>query len=154
MAKQERTRKSLPQNKAKSYQDMTETIEPWVELDEQELRVFNAVIDSRERETWSDSDIELATKLARFSVEADRLWALYKEEGPTILNQRGTLVENPVLRAHTSMINTAKSLRATLGISASQRGISGHKQAKRNQQDRKAKRKLASVDSLLAKPKK
>ena len=153
MAKQERTRKSLAQNKAKSYRAATETIQPWDKLDQAELRVFNALIASRETETWSDADIEVVTRLARITVEMDALWEQYKTEGPVIENNRGTPVENPVLRAHNSITQIYKMLRSSLGLTASQRGISGHKQAKRNQQDQKAKRKLASVDNLIAKPK-
>ena len=138
MAKQERTRKSAPQNKVKSYEAAKIRIEPWVELDEAELRVFDAVINAREKETWADADVEAATKLARVAVELDALWEDYKETGPVIINKRGTPVPNPVLTAHGNLMGTYRQLRLALGLTANQRGISGSKQGKRNLQDAQA----------------
>lgn len=140
MSAQTRTRKSAPQNRAKSFSDAANTIEPWHKLNKTETRAFNALIDSREVDTWLDADIEMATRLSKLMVYMDSLWAQCMEEGPTFYNEKGTLCENPIFRTHNTLTQNYKTLKAALGLSASQRGVAGNKQAKRNQQDAAAKK--------------
>ena len=156
MAKQQRTRKSAPQNKAKSFQDALVTIDPWSDLDEEESRVFQAIINSREKDTWVDIDVERATKLARVSVQMDREWDMLQEEGTQVLSDKGWPATNPRIGTYSQMAGIYQKMHTALGLSASQRGIAGHKQAGRNQQDSKAIKSAQETRpgglSLLAKP--
>lgn len=155
MAKQERTRKSSPQNRVKSFSEANEVIEPWFELNEEERRIFDGYISSREKDTWLEADIECLTKLAKIAVEMDLVWKLYKENGPISFSQRGMPVASPYLATHGQLSSNYKALRTALGLSASQRGVSGNKQVKRNQQDSAASKVMSNeskITSLIAKP--
>jgi len=156
MAKQERTRKSAPQNKVKSYKSAQTVIEPWVELNDAERRIFDGYLGSREVETWSDADIEALTKLAKVAVEMDVCWADIQREGRTIFTEKGWPAANPQLSVYSQLSGIYTKQRTALGLTASQRGISGNKQAGRNQQDAKAKKTVKGsadkISSLLARP--
>src|SRR6056300_1023735 len=135
MAKQERPRKSAPQNVAKSFADANLVINPSYELDEAERKRFDAIIDSRERNSWVPADVETAAHLAIIEVERDRTRKMYREEGPKIVDHNGKEMINPTFKVYCDLDTQANRTRRDLGLSASQRGISGHRQAKRNQQD-------------------
>ena len=152
MAKQERTRKSAPQNRVKSFVTSNEPIYPSMPLDFDEQIRFDAIIDSRERDTWVPNDVAVATHLAQIEVERERVRAQYMEEGHTIKDRGGKSLINPLFTAYNTLFNQAQHIRKDLGLSASQKGISGHKQKKRNQQDVQAAEKIASIGSLIARP--
>jgi hypothetical protein len=149
MSKQERTRKSSPQNRVKSFQEALVEVEPTSELDIDERERFDAIIASRERSTWTPADINTATHLAQIEVERDRTREAYQEIGVSIEDHNGKPVVNPLFTVYNYLYTQANRTRRDLGLSASQRAISGHKQAKRNQQDSAAKSKISS---LIARP--
>ena len=156
MAKQIRNRKSAPQNKVKSAQLESGVIQPWHPLSPEETRNFNALIDSREEDSWLDSDIEAATRLAKVCVEMDTLWREYQEEGSLIYTDKGWPAPNPKINLYNQMAGVYQKLRTSLGLTASQRGVSGVKQAGRNKQDAKGKKlekDTTKITSLLARPK-
>jgi len=152
MAAAIRPKKSNPANRAKSYASVCAKVLPIVDLSPIEMARFNMLVEAREAETWTDSDLDLVTKAAQVSVELDRLWIEYKKEGPMIDTESGSKVKNPILRCYESLSTLYKSQRTSLGLNASQRGISGHKQKGRNEQDTNARKKLSSIGSLIARP--
>ena len=152
MAKQERTRKSAPQNLVKSFDAAVEEVSPSLELDFDELSRFDEIIASRERSTWTLADIATATHLAQCEIERDRVRASYMEVGHTIVDHNGKTLVNPMFSAYNVLFGQANKIRRDLGLTASQRSISGHKQAKRNQQDAAAASKIASLSTLIARP--
>ena len=95
MSKQERNRKSLPQNKVKSFRDANETLEPTSDLDYDELESFNELIGSREHSTWLPADLHSATELAKSIVERDRLREQYMAEGQFVRNRFDDEVPSP-----------------------------------------------------------
>ena len=147
MAKQERTKKSSVQNKVKSFLSASEEILPSTGLDCDELERFDAIIASRERETWTPADRNMATKLAELEVEWHREREVLRDEG-TVIGEKA----NPRVKVCEGIFTQINRMRRDLGLSASQRAISGHKQAKRNQQDHAAAEKIASIGSLIARP--
>lgn len=152
MAKQDRTRKSAPQNKAKSFVTANERIPPSSELDSDELVQFDAIIDSREFDTWLPADVATATHLARTEVERDRTKAEYLAEGKKIEDHNGKQIVNPLFTVYSALDTIANRTRRDLGLSASQRGVAGNRQKKRNEKDAEAKSTLATVSSLIARP--
>lgn len=104
------------------------------ELNRDGMRYFRHVIDSRERSTWTDYDISIASDLAMLwqdLMELERMYAA--DPRPMVLNVRnGLMVENPTKKA---MRDVRVDIRATgdkLGLSASQRALTGRKQTQRN----------------------
>ena len=148
MAKQERQKRSTVSNQVAAVLKLAERLDPPFPLGDAELEVFYGVVASRERETWSAHDLRQAAKLARLEVQHEQEQLLYLAEGTLVHNERGTQIENPRGRACATIQNTIKSLSSSLGLTASQRGVAGEKQAKRNefetvQQNTKAKGLLA-----------
>lgn len=152
MSKQERTRKSAPQNRVKSFSEALEVVEPSSELNIAELERFNAIIDSRERSTWTPADIATATHLAQVEIERDQTRDAYMVEGAAIENNMGKPIVNPLFTVYNTLFTQANRIRRDLGLSASQRSISGHKQKKRNLQDSNAAAKVSSMSALIARP--
>jgi hypothetical protein len=151
MSKQDRNRKSAPHNRVKSFVDAEKEILPSSELNSDELVIFRAIIDSRETSTWTAHDIRQATTLAKDEAELVELREGYKAMGVYLEDHNGKPILNPLFTAYNTKYGQTKVARRDLGLSASQRSISGHKQAKRNQQDREAKATASNVSSLLAK---
>ena len=114
-----------------------------LELTRQETVVFDRIIASREYDTWLDTDLEVAAKLAQISTHMSFLWDEYMNTGEQAPFDRYNKLFTPYQRMHNM-----------LGISASQRPSIGRKvdQMPRNQKQAAAKRRAASVTSLIAKP--
>ena len=74
------------------------------------------------------------------------------EEGPTQRNDRGTQIANPKQSAMNQNQSTIQSLTRTLGIAASQRGISQTSTAASKAAEKTAKQaiEVASKSDLLA----
>lgn len=152
MAKQDRQRKSAPHNRAKSFSDAVRVISAPIPLDDAELERFDAVIVSRERDTWSPSDVFAAARMAQIEVEAESLRRMYLAEGQVIEDAGGKRVINPAFSAHQQLLAQLDKHRRTLGLTASQKGVSGSRNAKRNQQDRQAAEKVSSLQGLINTP--
>ena len=133
MAKQERQKRSTVSNQVAAIADLSDKLEPPFPLGEDELIVFYGVVASREKSTWNAHDLRQAAKCARLEVQYEAEYAIYVAEGTVLTNEKGTPVENPRGRACGTIHNKIKSITTQLGLSASQRGISGEKQAKRNE---------------------
>jgi len=72
-------------------------------------------------------------------------------DGLTLVNERGTTHAHPLLSASMTMSNTIQALSRTLGLSASQRAITGEHQAGRNKAEQAARKVLekAAADDLI-----
>ncbi len=73
-----------------------------------------------------------------------------------IHTDKGWPQPNPKISLYNQMAGVYQKLRTSLGLTASQRGVSGMKQAGRNQQDAKGKKTPSDpnkIASLLARPK-
>ena len=149
MAKQERQKKSTVANQVKAAADLSKSVCAPIEMTEYQLAVFDGIVASRERETWSDHDLRQAAKLAKLEVQFETEWDRLLEEGVVITNERGTEIENPRNRVCMTMQNTIKSLGSALGLTASQRGIAAGKQQKRNEQEINASRSAEKASSGL-----
>jgi hypothetical protein len=126
--------------------------QPTESLDERELDYFNRIVQSREVTTWSPHDLALATDLALTQVQYLDAMHAVKTQGRTMLNDRGTPVVNPETGALNQLSGAVRAFTATLGLSASQRGVAGAKQTSRNQAEQQARAVIAraSEDDLLA----
>jgi P27 family predicted phage terminase small subunit len=151
MARQERTKKSTVANSVKTMESATKIYEPPFPLKPNEAEYFKWIVTAREHETWSDNDRLIAANLCKTYAAIDQLWADINVEGYVVENQRGTPVANPKVAALNSMTSAMQSLNKTLGLSASQRGLSGSKQASRNSAEQQARQVIQKVaeDELI-----
>lgn len=152
MSKQLRSKKSTVANTVATFNEIQTLPQPTESLDERELDYFNRIVQSREVTTWSPHDLALATDLALTQVQYLDAMHAVKTQGRTMLNDRGTPVVNPETGALNQLSGAVRAFTATLGLSASQRGVAGAKQTSRNQAEQQARAVIAraSEDDLLA----
>lgn len=152
MATRKRTMKNTIAGQLETFEMISAKIEPVYKLDGDELRYFNYVVTSRETSTWNDNHRMLATNLAVTYAQLDEANMEIAEKGLMVKNDRGTPVCNPAITAKSSLSATVLQLNKSLGLSASQMGMSGKPQQARNEADANARAILskASEDSLLA----
>lgn len=156
------TIKRARSNSVSGVVSMTQAIiaanqEPTEPLNEVELKAFRRILQSREADSWSAHDIGLATQCAQQMVLASEYTARLKLEGPVIQwttpNGNVRPAANPMLLARSNAFSTVANLTKLLGLSASQKGLSGAPQAKRNLADRQARdalaRAAAEADDLI-----
>lgn len=106
-------------------------------LEDNAYRHFEEVITQRERETWTRHDISKATQLAQVMDRLDQALHESLEEDFTVVSPTGQEKAHPIFEVISKLTGTAARIEHDLGLSASQRGISGNKQAGRNEADRK-----------------
>ena len=147
-----RTMKNTTEALVKQFQTAADVLQPSAELSDVEMIHFNRITSSREVDTWSPHDLSIATQLARTVRRFDELQAELDGEGLTIVNERGNRMAHPLLSASMTMSGTIQALSRTLGLSASQRALTGDNQRQRNSAEAEAKKvlKRASEDDLLA----
>ena len=153
MATQLRSKTSTVANQVRTYASVAASLpEPSVTLDDDEATRYAAIIRSRELDSWTEHDIALACALAqtmaRFNLCMDEL----KATGLTTLNPKGTPVANPLATTLSQLGASVRALTATLGLSASQRGLSNESQRGRNRAEKAAREtiKRAAHCDLLA----
>lgn len=152
MAKRERAASSALTTTIDQFRQAGQPIKPVVDLDEAALAHFNRIITDREAASWSPNHLVIACNLAKTYAAIDELWADIAVEGYTTVNDRGTVVQNAKVTTLNTMTQTMQALNRTLGLSASQRGLSGEHQQKRNNASRQINDLNAETDghSLLA----
>lgn len=152
MAKRERTQRNTVLAQIEQFQSANKPIEPHLPLKPAELTYFNQIISDREASSWSPNHLTIACNLARTYVAIDELWEQIRQQGYTVVNERGTQIANPAMNALNSMTQAMQALNRTLGLSASQRGLAGEKQKQRNRTDREVHDINTEADghSLLA----
>jgi phage terminase small subunit len=152
MSKQERSKKSTAANMVATFNALAYLPQPTEILDERELDYFIRIVKSREVTTWSEHDLSMATNLALTQVQYLDAMHAVKTQGRTMVNERGTPVTNPETGALNQLSGAVRAFTATLGLSASQRGVAGAKQTSRNQAEQLARKVIerAAEDDLLA----
>jgi phage terminase small subunit len=145
MAAKDRVMKNTVQGAVLTAKMVSAKIEPMYKLDGDELTYFNAVVTSRETATWNDNHRLLATNLAVTYGQLDEANMEIAERGLMVKNDRGTPVVNPAITAKSSLSATVLQLNKALGLSASQMGVSGQAQDKRNKADADARAVISQI---------
>jgi P27 family predicted phage terminase small subunit len=148
----QRAQKSTISNLVSSIQELRTLPEPPLPLNEAEKAVFDRLMKSREVSTWSEHDLQLAANLAQTQVQFQECMAAVKRDGRTTVNERGTPVANPEVAALNQLGSAVRALTAQLGLSASQRGVSGNNQKTRDAHERDLREawEKSARNSLLA----
>ena len=96
-----KTRRDSEAGRVQAAQDAAEPIEPpdGVDLPTDEHRKLWALFSrSRPRESWREFDLVLLGKVVGLEVQIRKNQRQLDDTGPVVENQRGTLVENPLVR--------------------------------------------------------
>ena len=152
MAKRERVQSNTIAGQISAFEAVRHTVAPPIPLSASEMTYFQGIVIDREASSWSPNHLLIACNLAKTYAAIDDLWRDIRDQGYTIVNERGTPVANPSVSALSNMTNAMQALNRTLGLSASQRGLSGEKQAARNRVEKGINERNAEADShsLLA----
>lgn len=126
-------------------------IESPIKINDEEQVIFDGIIAGLPQDTWETYRIRLAANLAKMTYRAERLMTELEEEGDVVLNARGTPVCNPITSSMQQALTSVQTLTKTLGLSASQRGISEKEVAPARKAEKAAKEAIdkASGDDLL-----
>ena len=152
MPVRKRVQKNTVEGQLITAKSVRDRLQPVSALTDVEMTHFDRVVSSREAETWSPHDLSIATQLAKTLRRFEELQTQLDSDGLTLVNERGTTHAHPLLSASMTMSNTIQALSRTLGLSASQRAITGEHQAGRNKAEQAARKVLerAAADDLLA----
>ena len=125
--------------------------QPVRDLSPEERVIFDRIVRSRETASWTENDLQNATVLAESMALCDDYTRRLKASGPLSINASGSTVANPLLTARDNAFRSVMQLNRILGLSASQKGVSGPGQQKRNLADAAARDALlnAAEDSLI-----
>ena len=140
-----------PSSLAKRLQTKNDVLQPKMALTEREMFFFNLVVSSRESESFGPNDLIIASQLAKTYRRIEDLNELLDEQGFVQVNEKGTQISNPVFVALTQCQGQVQSATRVLGLSASQRALTGVNQKGRNEADSRAREILdrVSADDLL-----
>jgi len=123
-----------------------------IKLTALETEVFDGIIEGLPRSSWNKQAIRLASSMAKMTVRAEQLLERINEEGDILINSKGTPVANPLINAMQQAYVTVQTLTRTLGLSASQRGVSESSTKKQLEAEAGAKKVIdkSNGDELLA----
>lgn len=123
-----------------------------LELNKTEQEIFDGLLEGRPQESWDTHEIRTVAKLAKLEAYMEALINEVLEEGPVVYNDKGTPVSNPKQTAMTTLASTVKMTRSSLGLTASQRGVSKTSQAAQKDAEKKTREAIsaAQTDDLLA----
>lgn len=152
MPVRKRTMKNTISGQIEQMQSISKKLEPKLKLNDREMELFNFVTSSRETASWSDNDLWVASTLAQVMWQLEEVKLDLDAEEVTQRNDRGTRIANPLFAVQTQLLSQLQALNKTLGLSASQRGLSGAPQNARNQADAQAREIInnAATKRLLA----
>ena len=136
---------------AKLHQRLEAGIPPSYPLEDKPMAVYKGIIDSLPLDNWDPARVRLATQLAQLIIYNENNLQALMEEGPTLINERGTPIANPLQSAMNQTQNTIQSMMRTLGLSASQRGVSETNKAAGMNAQKEANNAIKKAkDDLLA----
>ena len=148
-----RVRTTSNERKTSSLQVLENNVVPTVMLDDRALTMFFGIIKGRERSTWTELDIHMASQLALVLQQIDELQAeLVSGMGWFIEDKNGNQKRSPAAEQLDKMFAHQQRFITLLGLSAAGRNISGSDQAKRNEREIKGQVAAAILedDDLLA----
>lgn len=152
--KPRKPRSDSPVIEMKNLKNMQERLTPPEDmaLDAQAVLIFHDLVESMPRDSWDKFRIRLLASMAKMMAHQEAVAVRLAEEGPVITNNRGTPISNPLQSALTQTMSTVQSMARTLGMAASQRGISETSTKAKKSAEKKAKAVLENKKdkSLLA----
>ncbi len=113
---------------------------------------WDSITRARAKEDWTDVDLQHAASLAKILRYIDDSHAEIAEQGMTLVNERGTQIDNPAFSRLEKMSRLALSMSTKLHIHAEATVGKSEDSAKRSTKQRQAEATLKKADDLIAKP--
>jgi len=147
MAQRKRIQKNTIAGQIETTKALLDVIKPTYGLTDRQQNYFDRIVKSRESSTWDENHIVLATNLAVNYSQLDEANCEIETKGLMVLSEKGWPVTNPAITAKQSLMSTVLQINKALGLSASQKGVSGKDQESRNKADRETRNILDKVAS-------
>lgn len=125
---------------------------PHVKLRPQDVGFYRAIIDARARNTWNQIDLAHAVNLARTQADIESVQRDLDAEGFTLVNERGTTVQNPKFSILETLSRRAVLLSKTLQVHAHATVGESREQVARNKRQAKVQSAQEEADDLIARP--
>lgn len=139
---------------ASAMRGATSKIDPpdWVDVPEEAMPFWYSIVHTRAFDRWTMPDLEMAAELARTKQSIERLNKEIREEGDTLVNERGTVVTNPKHSILETLTRRMVALSKSLQVHAEATQGKARDQVKANQAQQKAKTAMNEADDLIARP--
>ena len=121
-----------------------------VSLRDSDLEFWRAIVNARARDSWTDIDLAHAANLARTQADIERVQKELDAEGFTLVNDRGTTVQNPKFSILETLSRRAVLLSKSLQVHAHATVGESREQTPKNKAEAKARK--AEVDELISRP--
>lgn len=121
-------------------------------LDPADVPYWKSITSARAKDDWTHIDLMHAANLAKILRYVDEAHEQVKEEGATVINARGTPVDNPAFSRIEKMSRLALSMAAKLHVHAEATVGKSEDSAKRATKQRQAATTMERADDLIAKP--
>lgn len=127
-------------------------IEPPKPLEDNELIYWHDIIRARAREDWTAIDLMHAWNLSKLMAYIEGTHREIAENGMTLINARGTPVNNPAFSRLETLSRLALSYSTKLHVHAEATVGKSEDAAKRATKQRQAENAIDSVSDLIARP--
>lgn len=118
-------------------------------LEKRDLVYWNAIVRARSREEWNENELQVAAQLARTRRQIQDNEDLLEEEGPVLVNDRGTQIANPRFSIIEQLTRRQMALMRSVQCTATAvSGQSAHNAPKRTA-ERAARDVVASTADLI-----
>lgn len=121
-------------------------------LTDADLPYWESITAARARSDWTNIDLMHAANLAQILRYVDEAHEQIREEGATVVNARGTQIDNPAFTRIEKMSRLALSMAAKLHVHAEATVGKSEDSAKRATKQRQAAATMERADDLIAKP--
>lgn len=116
------------------------------------MPTWTAIVRARDYKSWTQIDLEHAANLACCLADLERLRREVREEGDTIINQRGTPIVNPKHSLIEVLSRRSVALSRLLHVHAEATVGESRHQGKRSEKQREIQAAKDEADDLIARP--
>lgn len=118
----------------------------------EDVPYWQSITRARAREDWTNIDLMHAANLSQIMRYIDEAHADIANNGATLVNERGTQIDNPAFSRLEKMTRLALSMATKLHVHAEATVGKSEDSAKRATKQREAERTLDDASDLIAKP--
>ena len=121
-------------------------------LNDQEMVHWLSITRARARETWTSIDLTRACNLAKLFYYIDQSNEDIAQKGMTLINEKGTPVNNPAFTRLEVLSRLASSEATKLQVAASATVGKAEDAVAKNKKQKEAHQAMTDLNSLIARP--
>ena len=121
------------------------------ELNEEELEMFWLLLKAKGPTDWLETELYTLACQAKRNIKLMEYEKKLVDQGPTLINARGTEIMNPMFNVVDTMVRQQMSVYRSIGLTASGQDTAGIKK-RAHEQKEKSEKTSKVKQNLLAKP--